>query len=43
MKKRYVNGEIRVSIDYENEGVRKIFENLIFKSERELEEFLLTL
>lgn len=43
MKKHYVNGEIKVSIDYENGGVRKIYKNLIFKSEKELEEFLLTL
>ena len=43
MKKHYENEEIKVSIDYENNGVRKIFSNLIFKSERELENFLLTL
>lgn len=43
MKKHYENGEIKVSIDYENDGMRKTFSDLIFKSERELEEFLLTL
>ena len=43
MKKHYENGEIKVSIDYENDGVRKAFSDLIFKSERELDDFLLTL
>lgn len=44
MKKHYErNGEIKVSIDYEKKGVRQIYKDLIFRSENELEIFLLTL
>lgn len=44
MKKHYERtGEIKISIDYKKKGVRQVYKNLVFKSEKELENFLLTL